>query len=408
MRNTLHIFLALAALAVAAISCKKLMPGGPPENEVLAGTIPGLSPTQEKAHLDGDAAFGQIFTPGDGLGPIFLQNACGNCHNGNGKGHPSNVLTRFAFVSGSNVDYLLGQGGPQLQEHSIPGYLAETMPEKANVFSRRMAPAVMGLGFIAALSDQAILANEDPNDLNLDGISGRAAWVNPSPFFQPMPIHQNNGGKFLGRFGKKAEKVTILDQVVFALKQDMGITSTFDPMEIFNHAVGPNTGDLVPEPEVSSAFVNSLVFYMSTLKAPDRRNADDPEVLAGEQIFKNIGCTSCHAPQFTTAQSPIAALSNKTFHPYSDFLLHDMGATLDDGFPEGAAQSTEWRTPPLWGIGLASASQGGQMFLLHDGRASSFEAALSFHGGEATSRRMAFFNLSLADQQRVIKFLESL
>jgi CxxC motif-containing protein (DUF1111 family) len=282
------------------------------------------------------------------------------------------------------------------------------LPAGANVFSRRMAPAVMGLGFIAALSDQAILANEDPNDLNLDGISGRAAWVNPSPFFQPQPIHQNNGGKFLGRFGKKAEKVTIQDQVVFALKQDMGITSTFDPMEIFNHAVGPNTGDLVPEPEVSSAFVNSLVFYMSTLKAPERRDADDPDVLAGEQLFRNIGCTSCHAPEFTTAQSPIQALSNKTFHPYSDFLLHDMGPGLDDGFPEGAAQSAEWRTPPLWGIGLASSVQGGQMFLLHDGRANSFEAAISLHGGEATSRRMAFFNLSLADQKRMIKFLGSL
>ena len=188
----------------------------------------------------------------------------------------------------------------------------------------------------------------------------------------------------------------------------MGITSDFDMQDLFNPQNGTNTGDNVADPEVSASFVNSVVFYMRTLKAPPRRNADDADVKAGEQLFTQIGCASCHIPTFTTPQSDIAALSNQTFHPYSDFLLHDMGPLLDDNYPEGSANGFEWRTPPLWGIGLAKDSQGGQMFLLHDGRVNSFEQAISFHGGEAESRRAAFNALSQDEKNKIIKFLESL
>jgi CxxC motif-containing protein (DUF1111 family) len=169
-----------------------------------------------------------------------------------------------------------------------------------------------------------------------------------------------------------------------------------------------NIGDDVPDPEVSADFVNDLVFYVRTLKAPERRNADDPDVLEGEKLFTQIGCTGCHKPTFTTAESDIAALSYQTFHPYSDFLLHDMGPALDDNYPEGGANSYEWRTPPLWGIGLTTNYQGGQMFLLHDGRAATFEDAVSNHGGEAAGRRAAFFSLSAVQRNQIIKFLESL
>lgn len=390
------------------ISCEKMLPKSPKEEDVLAGTIPGLTPQQEREHLIGDAAFGEIFSPEQGLGPIFVQNSCSNCHVGNGKGHPFSVVTRFAKVGSFGVDYLLNHGGPQLQASSIPGYAPEELPYQANVFTKRLAPAVMGLGYIAALSDASILANADSADANGDGISGRPNYVIPTDFFTPQDIHISNNGRYIGRFGKKAEKVTIKDQVVFALKEDIGITSDFDMQDLYNAQVGNNTGDVVPDPEVSASFVHSLEFYMRTLKAPSRRNIDDADVIEGERLFSQIGCASCHKSTFVTAESDIGALSYQTFHPYSDFLLHDMGPLLDDGYPEGSANSNEWRTPPLWGIGLAKDSQGGLMFLLHDGRARTFENVITFHGGEAESRRTAFNALSEQEKNQIIKFLESL
>ena len=384
------------------------MPAEPKEEEVLAGTIPGLNPSQEKEHLIGDENFGRVFSKEDGLGPIFVQTSCANCHIGNGKGHPSTELTRFANVNGNVVDYLLNKGGPQLQHRSIPGYSPENFPSEANVFSKRIAPAVMGLGFISALSDQSILNNSDPTDANNDGISGRPNYVTPTNFFIPLSFHIPIFGQYIGRFGKKAEKITIQDQVVFALKQDIGITSDFDTEDLYNYQNGINAADQIPDPEVSSGFVNSLVFYLKTLKVPPRRNENNSEVIAGEKLFTQIGCASCHVSEFTTDQSDITALSNKVFHPYSDFLIHDMGELLNDNYPEGSAAGSEWRTPPLWGIGLAKVAQGGKMFLLHDGRADSFSKAISFHGGEAASRRTAFNSLSETEQNQIYKFLESL
>lgn len=407
MRKSVFAVLTVSLL-VALSSCRKLLPPAPDDKDVLAGTIPGLTAQQEHEHLVGDANFGHKFTKAEGLGPVFVQTSCDNCHVGNGKGHPSTILTRYANLNGGVIDYLLSKGGPQLQNRSILNYPAEVLPAEANITTKRIAPAIMGLGFIAALNDQKILYNADPNDTDGDGISGRVNYVDPTSFFVPASIHIPSNGKYIGRFGKKAEKVTIADQVVFALKQDIGITSDFDTEDIYNYQAGISTGDEVPDPEVSASFVGGLVFYMRTLKAPPRRNEDDADVKAGELLFTQIGCTSCHISTFTTAQSDIEALSNKVFHPYSDFLLHDMGAGLDDGYPEGDALSFEWRTPPLWGIGLAKDSQGGMMFLLHDGRATSFEDVISAHGGEAASRRTAFQNLSDTEKKQVYKFLESL
>ncbi len=407
MKKKSSVILAILILVTVLVSCEKLLPTPVKDEDVLAGTIPGLTMQQEKLHLIGDAAFAKIFTTEEGLGPVFVQNSCSNCHTGNGKGHPSNVVTRFALVNGPSVDYLIAKGGPQLQQHCINDYSAEDLPSEANVFTKRMAPAIMGLGYIAALNDLSILANVDSTDLNADGISGRVNYVNPTSFFLPQSIHVSNNGQYIGRFGKKAEKVTIQDQVVFALKQDIGITSDFDMVDLYNYKLGVYTGDLIPDPEVSVDFVNSLVFYMRTLKAPPRRDAEDADVVAGEKLFTQIGCVSCHVSTFTTAESDIAALSNQTFYPYSDFLLHDMGTALDDKYPEGSAASNEWRTPPLWGLGLAEESQGG-LFLMHDGRATSFENAISLHSGEAASRRAAFIALSDAEKAQLIKFLKSL
>ena len=161
----------------------------------------------------------------------------------------------------------------------------------------------MGLGYIGALDDLAILNNADSADMNGDGISGRPNYVSPTNFFNPLAIHLPFGGKYIGRFGKKAEKIAIQDQVVFALKQDIGITSNFDMQDLYNYQLGIYTGDNIPDPEVSTSFVNSLVFYMRTLKAPSRRDANDSDVLVGENLFNQIGCTSCHISTFTTTES---------------------------------------------------------------------------------------------------------
>ena len=159
---------------------------------------------------------------------------------------------------------------------------------------------------------------------------------------------------------------------------------------------------------MATATVHDVVFYLQTLKAPPQRDRTIAEVLAGKQTFTTINCSGCHRPELATGPSPIEALSHKTFAPYTDLLVHDMGPGLDDGYTEGRARTSEWRTAPLWGLGLAPNSQGGQYFLLHDGRAHSIEEAILMHGGEATNSVNQFKQLSPAEQQQLIKFLESL
>jgi CxxC motif-containing protein (DUF1111 family) len=151
-----------------------------------------------------------------------------------------------------------------------------------------------------------------------------------------------------------------------------------------------------------------VVFYLKTLKAPIQRNADDPDIQAGRQLFTQINCSACHKSSLQTGYSSINALSNKTIFPFTDLLLHDMGPALDDGYTEGSALTAEWKTPPLWGLGLSKNSQGGQYFLLHDGRAGSIEEAILLHGGEAQNSRDQFQQLTAGEKQQLIKFLESL
>jgi CxxC motif-containing protein (DUF1111 family) len=159
---------------------------------------------------------------------------------------------------------------------------------------------------------------------------------------------------------------------------------------------------------VSNHTVQDLVFYLQTLKAPIPRHEDDAEVIEGRQVFANIGCDKCHTPELTTGEFPITALSKKKFFPFSDFLLHDMGPSLDDGYTEGMAHTSEWRTPALWGLGLSKNSQGGNYFLMHDGRAHTIEEAIMLHGGEAESSRSMFQDLGASQKSKLIKFLESL
>lgn len=261
-------------------------------------------------------------------------------------------------------------------------------------------PSVTGLGLLAALTDEQILAYADPDDINGDGISGVPNYITPPEYFQPRWYHQEQDGKYIGRFGKKAGTIDLLQQTVTAYNQDMGITSTFEPVDVYS--------GLTIDPEVSDQTVRDVVFYLRTLKAPIPRTQDEAEIIQGKKIFNTIQCGSCHIPQRTTPQSDIAALSNKTFYPYTDLLLHDMGPGLDDGATEGSAETFEWRTPPLWGLGLSPDSQGGEYFLMHDGRARSIEEAILMHGGEAKKSREEFQALASEDKAALIKFLESL
>ncbi len=395
-------FLLVAGFMLAVtvyVSCTKILPKAPADDELLDGPVEGLSPEQHARFIAGDVAFNdEVFTPATGLGPVFVATSCGTCHAGDGKGHPFTMLTRFGQTDATGNQYL-NLGGPQLQHRAIPGFEPEQLPPGA-AFSKFMPPANTGLGFVEAIPDASILALADENDVNGDGISGRVNWINlPSYVMIPANAVQQQG-KYIGRFGKKAAVFNLLQQTANAYNQDMGITSLFEAKDTYS--------GLEIDPEVSTKTINDVVFYLQTLKAPIQRNKNDADVLAGNMLFGKTGCASCHTPSFTTGASTIASLANKTIFPFSDFLLHDMGTGLDDGYTEGSALTAEWRTPPLWGLGLSRNSQGGQYFLMHDGRAKSIDEAILLHGGEAMQTKQKYLQLTADEKRKLIAFLESL
>jgi len=404
----------------AATGCDMLAPDMPADDGVLAGPIDGMTPEQVGRHVAGDEEFARIFGPADGLGPIFVAGACEQCHVGDAKGHPVFNLTRFGRYIGGEWNEMRTHGGPQLQHRAIPGFSAEEIPAEATGVAVLMPPAVTGLGYLDAVDDTTLLALADPDDADSDGISGRPQLVEPSglpgealrlesasspdPGARGTPVD----GRFIGRFGKKASSVNLLHQTVLAYHEDMGVTSDLLPEDLANPAAGARASDDVADPEVSSATVANVVFYLKTLRVPPRREPDHPEVQAGERLFAENGCAACHVPTLRTGRSNVAVLDRVTFHPYTDLLLHDMGSELDDGYTEGRASSSEWRTPPLWGIGIQQRFQGGRAFYLHDGRARTLAEAIGFHGGEGAASRAAYEALSDEDKARLLRFLESL
>jgi CxxC motif-containing protein (DUF1111 family) len=392
----LGILLSFTALMVA---CEKIMPPAPADDELLDGPVAELTYEQSQRFLAGDVAFNdEIFTPERGLGPVFVATSCGSCHAGDGKGHPFTTLTRFGQTDEKGNKFL-DQGGPQLQNRAIPGYKPEQIPHGAT-FSKFTPPANTGLGFLELVSDADILAMADPDDQDQDGISGIPNYGSLPAYVIPFNYSTPKNGKYIHRFGKKAAAYSLLHQTVNAYNQDIGITSSYDPVDVYSR--------LVIDPEVSTQTVNNVVFYLQTLKAPIQRNQNDPQVQKGSLIFNQLNCSGCHKPTLKTGTSSISALSNKTFHPYTDLLLHDMGPGLDDGYTEGSAKTFEWRTPPLWGLGLSENSQGGQYHLLHDGRAKSMEQAIELHGGEAAASKNKYLQLSASEKSDLLKFLQSL
>lgn len=398
MKNKGAVTFVVIIVVLLAASCVKTMPPAPSESELLDGPMDGLSISERAQFLKGDVAFGEVFTIEKGLGPVFVANQCASCHPGDGKGSPFVRLTRFGQPD-SLGNLFLSLGGPQLQHKATPGFQPEQIPSGAPT-TELIAPAVSGLGFLDAVRDADIIALSDPNDANGDGISGRPHWNTIPDYVMLRPNSVSQYGKYISRFGKKAAAYDLLQQTSTAYNQDMGITSVFEPID-------PYSG-LEVDPEVSMQTVRDVVFYLKTLKAPIQRNQDDAEVLAGEQIFSEIQCASCHIPTLNTGFSPVNALSNKEFHPYTDLLLHDMGPGLDDGHTEGYALSSEWRTPALWGLGLSKDAQGDSYFLMHDGRATSIEEAILLHGGEAQQSRDNYVELFEAEKEQLVNFLESL
>lgn len=397
-------YLLLLATACFILSCEALLPPAVAPEDTLDGPLEGLSQTQLRMHVAGDVAFNdQLFTAETGLGPCFVAASCGACHASDGKGHPFTTLTRYSYADTAGNQFL---GAPQLQNRALPGFEAELLPPGAP-HSNFTPPAVSGLGFLELVSDADLIAMADPDDADGDGISGVPNWNTIPAFITPRANAISQNGKYICRFGKKASTYDLFQQTVTAYNQDIGITSTFLPTNPINYAAGTHPVSS-GGPEVTDEAVNAVVFYLQTLKAPIQRNATSENVMKGKDIFTQIGCEKCHKASLRSGPSSIAALSEKEIHPYTDLLLHDMGAELNDGYTEGSALNAEWRTPPLWGLGLSEASQGGRYFLMHDGRAHSIEAAITMHGGEGATSRSAFQKLSDTDKQALLEFLRSL
>jgi CxxC motif-containing protein (DUF1111 family) len=379
-------------------ACNAILPPVPANNEILEGPIAGLSNEEHVQFIAGDIAFSEHFTSQTGLGPQYVATSCVTCHPGDGKGHPFTSLTRLGQTTPDQpMDF--STGGPQLQNFAIPNHRAETL-KAGTPFMKILPPAVTGLGYLAMVSDATLLDLEDPMDVDKDGISGRVHWIEPPSYFTPTATQISKEGRYIGRFGRKATALNLLHQTVLAYNQDMGILSSFEQKDPVSH--------LESDIEVANQTVLDLVFYLHTLKAPERRNISDPDVIAGELLFEKIQCGACHVKTLKTGPSSIPTLNEKEFHPYTDLLLHDMGPLLQEGVTEGSAGNAEWRTPPLWGLGLSKESQGGTYFLLHDGRTQLLESAIAWHGGEAEESRKLFQALSAQEQNQILSFLQSL
>ncbi len=452
--------LVLSALAIVA-SCSDpgsglLEPAGGGDATVRFATInafgqpmPGLSAAERRSFEVGDSFFTQnwVTAPSstearDGLGPLFNAQACASCHVRDGRGRPPatpddperGTLVRLS-VPGETA-----WGGPlpdsgygdQFQDRAISGVEPEgtvattyreirgayadgtayTLSEPLYDFtdlaygpmdpdvltSTRVAPQLVGMGLLEAVPEADILELADPDDEDGDGISGRPNYVTPGP----------GEPRRLGRFGWKANTPTVRLQVVDAFLGDLGITSDEHPENNCPPTAAacreaPDGGS----PEVPADRIDDIEFYMQTLGVPERRNLDDPAVEQGAELFASLGCTACHNPTFTTADHPVPQLGGQVIHPYTDLLLHDMGSGLADGRPDFLATGSEWRTPPLWGIGLVEKVNGHTMFL-HDGRARSLEEAVLWHGGEAATAQDRFTALSADERESLIAFLESL
>ncbi len=413
-------------------------------SHALTNPIEGLSARDLHVHEVGDKAFEQVFVAPPaplfaGLGPVFNNISCINCHRNDGEGIPTAGFSNSGLLMRISLPGADANGGPlavpgfggQLQDQAVLGAQPEvhvninyidvpvTYPDGSIVtlrqpiyevvspyttlppncmYSPRLAPPVVGMGLLELIPESTVLSFQDPNDANNDGIRGKANYV--------YDVYTKE--KQLGRFGWKANTASVLTQVATAYQQDMGLTSYVQPFESAAGQTQMNSvqGDI--EPELADTILNATTFYVKTLAVPARRNINDPDVQRGEYFFKQLNCTGCHQPTVQTGVDlTMPLLSNQRIHPYTDLLVHDMGPGLADGRPDYLAGGADWRTAPLWGIGLLEKANGVPYFL-HDGRARTLEEAILWHGGEAQNAKNQFMQLSKADRDRLIKFIQSL
>ena len=392
-------------------------------------------------------------TARDGLGPLFNTNACQNCHIKDGRGHPPapdaanavSMLVRLSIPDSPAYAKVIEQlgvvpepvYGGQFQDMAVPGVTPEgkvrveytpvpiRFKDGTEVelrkpvlqftqlgygpmhpdtrFSARVAPPMIGLGLLEAIPEEAILANAAAQAKENNGIKGRVNRVWDDELQKTVA----------GRFGWKAGQPNLNQQNVHAFSGDMGLTTSLRPFDDCTDAQtackqAPNGNGPDGEPEVSDNILRLVLFYTRNLAVPARRGVNDEQVLAGKNLFFQAGCQSCHTPKYTTAANAAEPeLANQVIRPYSDLLLHDMGDGLADNRTEFQASGRDWRTPPLWGIGLTQAVSGHTQFL-HDGRARNLLEAVLWHGGEAQQAQQQVLSFNAEQRAALLAFLNSL
>ena len=457
----LFILLALSAVSVAAWSYPADSGGSTSvrKQDVNAFSLPSNNMSFERKV---DFSVGNSFfrnpwvmapsstTARDGLGPLFNTNGCQNCHIKDGRGHlPTehdqnavSVLVRISIAPESAADWerVYRNGvipepvyGTQIQDFAVPGVEPEAHIELHYEYqtvelgdgtavelrkpvltlaqpgygafhprmqtSLRLAPPMIGLGLLEAIPESVLLTFEDEADTDKNGISGRLNRVWSDEKSQSV----------IGRFGWKAEQPSLKQQNAAAFAGDIGITSSLFPQTDCTAAqtaclTAPDGG----QPEVSDKILDLVTFYSRNLAVPLRRNTQDPQVRQGEKLFAAAGCEQCHRTHIQTAVIPDQPeQSNQLIHPYSDLLLHDMGEGLSDGRPVFRASASEWRTAPLWCIGLTEIVSGSEHYL-HDGRARTLLEAILWHGGEAQTSRDYVRKMNSEQRNALLAFLRSL
>lgn len=450
----------LSGLVCLCGVCHTAALGATPDTWAFSRPAMYLEPDDRLDFEVGRALFGRLWVTApastaaaDGLGPLYNARGCINCHPNNGRGRPPEVEGENAVSLVLRVDIPPQNGkqrielagrrinnvaeptyGVQLQGFAVPGHAAEyrlVISDESSLvvlgdgsritlrrpaygvddlgygplhpqarLSPRIAPPLIGLGLLEAIDEADIVGREDPDDLDGDGISGRAnrVWSHAS------------GAVALGRFGHKAGLSSIDEQTQAAFSIDLGLSVPLYPdaagdcterQPVCRSAPNGNSAQY-DDLEAHHQVTDLVRFYVSRLAVPARRNADHPDVLAGERIFERIGCQSCHTPYFRTGSH-----TGDDIAPYTDLLLHDLGEGLADNRPEGMANGREWRTAPLWGIGLTPQVSGHGNYL-HDGRARSLLEAILWHGGEALAQRDAVIALDRDARDQLLTFIESL
>jgi len=362
------------------------------------GPLNGLTPAQLAAFNAGLEEFGEEEDVLDGLGPVFNERSCAACHSVPAVGGGSErTVTRFGKMTNGLFDPMTQFGGSLIQDHAIGPddvaglhqFVAETVPAAATIVTRRRTTPLFGLGLVDAVPDADFIALAAKQAARGDGTAGRVSIV-------ADVVH---GGTAVGKFGWKAQVPNLMQFSADAYFNEMGITS---PLFASENCPNGNCAELAfnPAPALNDDGAGVIAFndFMTMLAPPQPAQGRDNR--QGEKLFGTLGCASCHVATLTTGRSEVAALNRKTFHPYSDFLLHDMGS-LGDGIVQGAATGREHRTAPLWGLRAVTR-------YLHDGRAATLEQAILAHDGQGKASRDRFSALDSRERSRLLAFLNSL